>query len=292
MKVVVSGASGLIGSALRPHLVAAGHQVLPLRRPADWDPERGFIDPRALEGADVVVNLAGENVFGRWTAEKKRRIRHSRVEGTRIISDAIAALERRPAVLLAASAVGYYGDRGDEVLTEQSAPGDDFLAAVARDWEAATGSAGRAGVRVVNLRFGIVLSPKGGALGRLLPPFRLGLGGPVGSGRQYFSWIAMPDLLAAFLHLLAAAEITGPINVTAPNPVTNREFVKALGRVLGRPAVVPVPAFALRLAFGAEGAEMLRSGQRVVPDRLGRSGFQFRHSEIEAALRALLTSSS
>jgi uncharacterized protein (TIGR01777 family) len=289
MRVVVAGAHGLIGSALVPRLAAEGHHVVPLERPAQWDPERGTIDRGALAGAHVVVNLAGENVFGRWTAEKKRRIRQSRVEGTRLISEAVAALESPPAMLLAASAIGYYGDRGDEPLTEASAPGSDFLAQVARDWEAATASAARAGIRVVHLRFGVVLSPAGGALARLLPPFRLGLGGPVGSGAQYFSWIAMDDLLAALLFLWNTPELSGAVNLTHPHPVTNREFAQSLGRVLGRPAVIPVPAFALRLAFGAEGAEMLRSGQRVLPERLLTAGFRFRHADLDAALRALLS---
>ena len=288
MKVVLSGASGLIGSALAPRLAAAGHEVVPLTRPAAWDPERGTIDRRILEGADVVVNLAGENVFGRWTAEKKRRIRQSRVHGTRLLSDTIAGLARRPAALFAASAIGYYGNRGDEELTEASAAGTDFLAEVSRDWEAATEPAARAGVRVVQLRFGVVLSPAGGALGKLVPPFRLGLGGPVGGGTQYVSWIAMDDLLEIFAYLLATPSLSGPVNCTAPQPVTSREFAAALGHVLGRPAVVPVPAFALRMAFGAEGAEMLTGGQRVLPARLLASGFRFRYSKIEPALRAVL----
>lgn len=281
MKIVVSGATGLIGSALVPRLVAEGHEVVALvRRPA-WD-------LASLDGADAVVHLAGENVFGRWTAAKKQRIRDSRVRGTRVVSEAIAVLARRPSVLLAASAIGYYGNRGDELLTEERAPGDDFLAHVARDWEAATAPAARAGVRVVNLRFGVVLTPGAGALGKMLPAFRLGLGGPVGNGSQYLSWIALDDLLAAILHALATSSLAGPVNVTAPEPVTNREFAKTLGHVLGRPAVLPVPAFALRLAFGADGAEMLLSGQRVLPARLLASGFRFRFGTLEPALRDLL----
>jgi uncharacterized protein (TIGR01777 family) len=288
MKVVMTGASGLIGSALTPRLETAGHTVVPLTRPDGWDPDRGTIDRRLLDGAALVVNLAGENVFGRWTAEKKRRIRQSRVHGTRLLSDTIAALEHRPAALFAASAIGYYGNRGDEELTETSAPGSDFLAEVTRDWEAATEPAARAGVRVVSLRFGVVMSPAGGALAKMLPPFRLGLGGPVGGGSQYVSWIAMDDLLEIFLHLLATPALSGPVNCTAPQPVTNREFASALGHALGRPAVVPVPAFALRMAFGAEGAEMLTGGQRVLPARLLESGFRFRHPAVEPALRHLL----
>ena len=298
MKIVMSGASGLIGSALRPALASQGHEVVPLvrRRPRSgeraigWDPEAGTIDRTGggLEGSDVVINLVGENVFGRWTAEKKRRIRESRVNGTRLVSDTIAGLARRPSVLLAASAIGYYGNRGDEELTEQSSSGDDFLAQVARDWEAATAPAARAGIRVVNLRFGVVLSPAGGALAKMLPPFRLGVGGPVGSGDQFLSWIALDDAVAAILHAWTTASLAGPLNVTAPHPVTNREFAKTLGRVLGRPAVLPVPAFALRMAFGAEGAEMLLGGQRVLPARLLASAFRFQYGEVEAALRDLL----
>jgi len=296
MIIVVSGATGLIGSALTPRLRALGHDVVPLvrRRPAPgeqairWDPERATIDRAALEGADVLVHLAGENVFGRWTPAKKQRIRDSRVLGTRLVSDAVAGLNRRPRLLLAASAIGYYGDRGDEQLSEQSGPGEDFLAVVARAWEAATAGATRAGIRVVNLRFGVVLTPQTGALAKMLPAFKLGLGGPVGSGNQYLSWITLDDALNAILHVLDTPTFSGPVNITAPSPVTNREFAKTLGKTLGRPAVVPVPAFALRVAFGAEGAAMLQSGQRVLPARLVECGFRFRYGTLEPALRHLL----
>lgn len=295
MKIVVSGSTGLIGSPLIEALNRRGHETVRLvrrrvssaERSLLWDPERGTIDRAGLEGADVVIHLAGENVFGRWSPAKQKRIRDSRVHGTRLLTEAIAGLKRRPATLLAASAIGYYGDRGEESVTEQSAPGEDFLAHVARDWEAATAAASRAGIRVVNMRFGVVLTTTGGALAKMLPAFRLGLGGPVGSGNQYLSWISIDDCINAVLHLLAATNLTGPVNMTAPTPVTNREFAKTLGKVLGRPAVVTVPAFALRMAFGTEGAAMLQSGQRVLPARLLASGFQFRHTEIEPALRAL-----
>ncbi len=300
MKIVVSGSTGLIGSPLVAALTGRGHEVVRLMRrltaaaePAlQWDPERGTIDRAGLERAraDAVIHLAGENVFGRWTEAKKQRIRDSRVQGTRLLSETLAALERRPATLLAASAIGYYGDRGDEALTEQSGSGDDFLAEVGRAWEAATAPAGRAGIRVVNMRFGIVLTTKGGALGKMLPPFRLGLGGPIGSGSQYVSWIERSDLISAILHLLTRTDLSGPVNLTAPTPVTNREFATTLGRVLGRPAVVPVPAFALRMVFGTEGAAMLQSGQRVLPARLLASGFRFQDSALEPVLRQLLTS--
>jgi|SRR5688572_11637970 len=299
MKIVVAGSTGLIGSPLVDALTRQGDDVVRLvRRPmgtaereALWDPERGTIDRAALEGADAVINLAGENVFGRWSGAKKRRIRDSRVGGTRLISETLAGLRQRPATLLAASAIGYYGDRGDETLTERSGSGDDFLAEVARDWEAATEPATRAGIRVVNMRFGIVLTPAGGALGKMLPPFRVGLGGPIGSGTQYVSWIERGDLVRAILHVLHKAELRGALNLTAPTPVTNREFAVTLGKVLGRPAVVTVPAFALRMAFGAEGAAMLQSGQRVLPERLVASGFTFAFQTIAPALRHLLAPS-
>lgn len=301
MKIVVSGSTGVIGSPLVEALKQRGDEVVRLvRRPQaagggalHWDPERGTIDRAGLEGVDAVIHLAGENVFGRWSPAKKQRIRDSRVQGTRVVSEALAALTNRPAVLLAASAIGYYGDQGDTPLTERSRPpaGSDFLAEVARDWEAASASAARAGVRVVNLRFGVVLTPSGGALGKMLPPFRLGLGGTVGSGNQYVSWIELGDLIRAILHLLERSDLSGPVNMTAPAPVTNRELATALGRVLHRPSGVPVPAFALKLAFGAEGAEMLQSGQRVLPERLVASGFKFRFQTIEPALRHLLAPS-
>jgi uncharacterized protein (TIGR01777 family) len=298
MKIVVSGSTGLIGAALQPVLARAGHDIVPLvRRPPapgeraiQWDPERGTIDRAAFEGVDVVIHLAGENVFGRWSSAKKNRIRDSRVVGTHLVADALAGLQRRPRTLLAASAVGYYGDRGDAILDEQSAPGADFLAQVSRDWEAATSAATRAGIRVVNMRFGIALTPTGGALAKMLPPFRLGLGGHVGSGDQYVSWIALDDVIAAIAYVLASDALVGPVNMTAPHPVTNRELAKTLGKVLGRPAVFAVPSFALRMAFGADSAELLESGQRVVPARLLGSGFHFRFETLESALRGMLAS--
>ena len=296
MKVAVSGATGLIGGALAARLTREGHDVVPLvRRPVSageqaiaWDPARGTIDRDALEGCDAVVNLAGESVFGRWTAEKKRRIRESRVNGTGLVSEAIAGLSRRPRVLLAASAIGYYGDRGATELKEASSRGDDFLADVARDWEAATDPAARAGVRVVNMRFGIVLSPAGGLLASLLTPFRLGLGGPIGSGTQYLSWIALGDVLDALLFLLVTESISGPVNLTAPHPLPHLEFVRTLGRVLRRPSLIPVPGFALQMIFGQEAAAMMASGQRVLPARLVAAGYRFHHADLEPALRHLL----
>jgi uncharacterized protein (TIGR01777 family) len=229
-------------------------------------------------------------VFGRWTAAKKRRIRESRVAGTRLVSETIAGLERPPRVLLAASAVGYYGDQGAAELTEQSpgGEGDDFLADVARDWEAATAPARQRGVRVANLRFGVVLARSGGALAKMLPAFRLGLGGPIGSGAQYFPWIALDDAVGAILYVLATDSLSGPVNITAPHAVTQLEFVRTLGRVLRRPAVLPVPPIALWLAFGREAAAFMASGQRVLPARLVAAGYWFRFGELEPALRWLL----
>lgn len=289
MKVVVTGASGLIGSALIPMLEAAGHEPVPLRRGPAWDPERGLLEASVLDGADAVVHFAGENVAGgRWTAEQKRRIRDSRVNGTLAIARAAAALPRTPAVFVSASAIGYYGDCGDELQTEHSSPGKGFLAGVCKEWEAATAPAAEAGIRTVRLRFGVVLSAHGGALARMLPPFRMGLGGPVGSGRQYVSWITLEDAAAAALHVILNSGLDGPVNVVSPNPVTNAEFAHALGHALGRPAVMPVPAIALKLAFGEMAKEVLLASQRVEPRQLLASRFPFRWARLEDALRAVL----
>ena len=299
MRIVVSGASGLLGSAVVKLLASQGHTVASLvRRPVAagepavaWDPERGTIDRAGLEGLGAVIHLAGESVFGRWSAAKKRRIRDSRVQGTRLLCDALAGLHRRPAVLLAASAVGYYGDRGEEAVTEASAPGEDFMAHVSRDWEAATAPATHAGIRVVNMRIGVVLTTTGGALAKMLPAFRLGVGGPIGSGDQYLSWIVLDDIVNAMLHVLNNQQLVGPVNLTAPAPVTNRDFARTLGRVLHRPAVITVPVLALRALFGTDSAALLQSGQRVLPARLVASGFGFAFKDVEQALRSLLAPS-
>jgi uncharacterized protein len=297
VKILVTGSSGLIGSALIPYLSARDHAVVRLVRSQTqqggdairWDPVAGTLDQAAIEGLDAVVHLAGEDISsGTWTAAKKARIRQSRVEGTRLLAQALGSLDRPPRVLACASAIGYYGDRGDEILTEESEPGTGFLASVCRDWEGAAMPAAEAGIRVVHLRIGVVLSAEGGALARMLGPFRMGMGGPLGSGRQYVSWVAVDDALEAIGHVLSAQTLRGAVNVASPRPVTQSEFARTLGRVLGRPTVLGMPAFAVRLMFGEMANELLLSSQRLDPARLLSSGFEFRFPELEAALRHLL----
>lgn len=298
MDVLVSGSTGLIGSALVPALERAGHRVRRLVRPdssevdggVPWEPARGVLDPAALEGVDAVVNLAGAGLGDkRWNEERKRVLVESRTLSTGLLARTLATLDPTPAVMVSASAVGIYGDRGDDVVTEGSEPGDDFLADLCRRWEDAASPAAAAGIRVVHTRSGVVLSARGGLLGRLLLPFKLGLGGRLGSGRQYMSWITIDDEVAAVLHLLERSDVAGPVNLTTPNPVTNREFVEALGRVLGRPTLIPTPLFPLKLVYGPELVETLSlAGQRVLPTRLEASGFRFAEPEIEGALRAVL----
>lgn len=295
MKILVTGASGLVGRALVPLLTAEGHEAARLVRSAPgagdvpWDPDAGTLGAEALEGFDGVVHLAGENIAsGRWNTEKKRRIRESRVRGTRLLSETLAALERPPRVLVSASAVGFYGDRGEDELTEASPAGTGFLSEVCREWEAATEAAEEKGVRVVHARLGIVLSRRGGALAKMLTPFRLGVGGVIGNGRQYMSWVTLDDAAAALGHLLAADTVTGPVNVVAPAPVTNREFTATLGRVLRRPAVFPVPGFMARLAFGEMAEALLLASARVKPEKLLDSGYAFRHGSLTEGLRHVL----
>lgn len=295
MKILVTGASGLVGRALVPLLTAEGHEAARLVRSAPgagdvpWDPDAGTLGAEALEGFDGVVHLAGENIAsGRWNTEKKRRIRESRVRGTRLLSETLAALKRPPRVLVSASAVGFYGDRGEEELTEGSPAGTGFLSEVCREWEAATEAAEGKGVRAVHARLGIVLSRQGGALAKMLTPFRLGVGGVIGNGRQYMSWVTLDDAAAAFGHLLAADTVTGPVNVVAPAPVTNREFTATLGRVLRRPAVFPVPGFMARLAFGEMANALLLASARVKPEKLLDSGYAFRHGSLTEGLRHVL----
>lgn len=289
MRVVITGASGLIGTALSERLSGDGHDVVPLRRPDGWDPDAGTIDTSVLGGADAVVHLAGEGIGEkRWTDEQKARIRDSRTRGTRLIAETLAGMHGGPRVLLSGSAIGYYGDTGDTAVDETAPAGGDFLASVCVDWEAAAAPAVEAGLRVAWLRTGIVLSPKGGALARQLPFFRLGLGGRSGSGRQYQSWISLDDEVGAICHLLGRDDLSGPFNLTAPEPVTNGEFARTLGRVLRRPTTI-IPMFGPRLLFGRELADsLLLASQRVLPAALESSGYSFRHSKLDAALRDLL----
>jgi uncharacterized protein (TIGR01777 family) len=296
MKVLITGATGLVGKALSPLLTTSGHEVSRLVRsqPQEandipWDPAGGVISTAALEGHDAVVHLAGENIAGaRWTPAFKQRLRDSRVVGTRLLCETLAKLERKPKVLVCASAIGYYGDRGDAELTETSPAGEGFLADVCREWEAACEPARQAGIRVVNLRIGVVLSPQGGALAKMLLPFQLGGGGIVGNGRQYWSWIALDDLLGAIQHCLVRDDLSGPVNATAPMPVTNHEFTKTLGTVLHRPTFVPMPAFAARLALGEMADSLLLASTRVLPQRLQQTGYHFRCPTLESALRHVL----
>lgn len=301
MKIVVTGSTGLIGTALVPALVARGHEVVRLVRQTAagaaganvsdsvWHPERGEIDAAALAGCDAAVHLAGENISeGRWTDEKKRRIIDSRRQGTRLIAETLARMTPRPRALVSASASGYYGDRGDEVLTEDSAAGKNFVAEVCREWESAAEPARAAGIRTVNLRFGIVLSGEGGALSKMLTPFKLGVGGKIGGGAQYYSWIAIDDALGVILHALEDESLSGPVNTVSPQPLRNSEFTAVIGRVLGRPTIFPVPAFAARLAFGEMADELLLASTRVEPAKLRAVGFAFKHPTLEGALRHLL----
>jgi uncharacterized protein (TIGR01777 family) len=294
--IAVTGATGLIGSALVQLLRAHGHTVRRFVRSARdaeegdvvWDAERNDLPEGALQGVEAVINLAGAPIAQRWTAERKHDIRASRVTGTEKLARAIAAMVQRPRVLLNGSAVGYYGDRGDEVLAESSAPGHDFLAGVCVEWERAATPAADAGVRVVLLRTGVVLSKEGGALAKLLPLFRLGMGGPVGSGEQWMSWIALEDHLRAIEHCLFVERVRGAVNLVAPNPVRNSHFATTLGRVLARPALIPVPAIALTLMYGEMARETLLASQRALPDALAATGFDFRQPTVEGALRSVL----
>jgi len=295
MRVVMTGSSGLIGSALRARLQRAGHEVARMVRrepgPGEirWDPLAGSLDRAGLEGADAVVHLAGENVGdGRWTESKRRRIRASRELGTSLLCGAVASMERPPRVLVSASAVGYYGDRGEELLTEDAPAGRGFLPEVCERWERAADPAREAGVRVVHPRIAVVLSPEGGALARMLTPFRLGLGGPIGDGRQWMSWISLEDQVRVLEHALRDESLSGPVNSAAPGAVRFGDFARTLGRVLARPARAPMPAFAARLAFGRMADELLLASIRAEPRALARSGFEFAQPELEGALRTLL----
>ena len=303
-KVVVSGASGLVGSELLPLLQARGYGVLRLVREQSvigggdmwskrdlvpWDPVAGELDVAALEGTEAVVHLAGENIAaGRWNATRKERIRESRVAGTKLLCSKLAEMPNPPGVLVCASAIGYYGDRGDESLPEDAPAGEGFLPDICREWEAASSAAEHAGIRVVRLRIGVVLSPKGGALKKMLLPFKMGAGGKVGSGRQYMSWISIDDLTRVILHCIESDSLSGAVNAVAPASVTNKEFTKILGRVLVRPTMFPLPSFAARMVLGEMADALLLASAKVEPAALEKSGFEFEHNDLEGALRHLL----
>jgi uncharacterized protein (TIGR01777 family) len=293
-RVLVSGVSGPIGAALLPYLESQGARIIRLVRGAargadqiSWDPLRP-LSPSAVSGFEAVIHLAGETVAGRWTAAKKKAILESRTHGTRHLADALAETSSRPRVFICASAIGYYGNRGDEVLTEASPTGEGFLSEVTREWESASRPVADAGIGTVNLRLGLVLSPKGGALAKMLPPFRLGLGGKIGSGQQWWSWIHVDDIVGIVHHALQAASLSGPVNLVAPNPVRNAEFTSVLASVLRRPAFFHVPAFLPRLALGEMAEETLLSSARVQPARLLAAGYGFRFADLRAALEDLV----
>ena len=299
MKIAVGGSTGMVGSALVPFLTTGGHEVSRLHRSGPslndgttsiaWDPAKGTIDAAGLVGCDAVVHLGGHNIaHGRWTNGMKRLIRDSRVNSTTLLSRTLAGLARPPKVLVSASAIGFYGDRGQETMTEDSESGPSFLSETCREWEESTAPARDAGIRVVNLRIGVVLSPKGGALKKMLLPFKLGGGGVVGNGKQWMSWVCLDDLPRIILHAIQTESLSGPVNATAPGTVDNREFTKTLGRVLKRPTIFPLPAFAVKLAFGEMGEELLLGSTRTVPNRLNESGYEFAYPELEPALRDLL----
>ncbi len=293
-RVLVSGVSGTIGAALLPSLESQGVEIVRLVRGAakserqiSWDP-LGRLEPRAVSGFDAVIHLAGESVVGRWTEAKKKAIRESRILGTRSLASALAETEHKPSVLVCASAIGFYGDRGDELLTEESSGGNGFAADLSRDWEAESGIAVRAGIRTVNLRIGVVLSARGGALAKMLPAFQWGLGGQLGDGKQWWSWIHVDDIVGAIHHILQTGALAGPVNLVAPNPVRNREFTRLLASVLRRPALLPIPALAARLALGEMAKELMLSSQRAKPEKLEKTGFKFQHPELRGALEDLV----
>jgi uncharacterized protein (TIGR01777 family) len=294
MRIAITGATGSIGAVLGPMLTTAGHLVVPISRRKieggiQWDPVEGHLNAARLEGVDAVIHLAGANLAeGRWTDDRKALLRESRIEPTALLASTLARLERKPRVLISASAVGLYGDRGDEILDEHSAPGDDFLGTLGQEWEAAAEPARQAGLRVVHPRMGVVLTPGAGALAKLLTPFRLGAGGKLGDGRQWMSWIAIDDVLASYWRMLGDPTLHGAVNVTAPNPVRNEEFTRVLADVLNRPARIPGPAFALRAAFGEMAEATVLASQRAVPRELERRGHHFEFPELEGALRHVL----
>jgi len=299
MKIIISGASGFVGHELTAAFRAEGHQVLRLVRSREsssadtipWDPTSAQVDAPALERADAVINLNGASIAGaRWTPTRRATLRTSRVDSTRFLVDSLRQLEHKPSVFLSSSAVGYYGSRGDEILTEANGPGDDFLSLLARDWEMEANRAATFSIRTAILRFGVILASEGGALPRMVRPFRFGLGGRLGNGRQWLPWITMNDVVRIVKFILADPKISGPVNLVAPAPVQNAEFARVVGKILRRPAIVPVPAFALRLALGEMADSLLLASQRAYPEKLLRAGYSFQFGEIESALRIVLKS--
>ncbi len=297
MKTIVSGSSGLVGSALVLALTKAGHDVIRLVRRHEhensstifWSPDEGEIDADSCDNVETVVHLAGENIAaGRWSPARKQLIRDSRVDSTRLLAETMAACENPPKTMVVASAVGYYGNRGDDLLHEDTSPGEGFLADVCREWEDAAQPAIDRGIRVVKLRIGVVLSPKGGALAKILPAYKMSLGGTIGTGREFMSWLTLKDLVDITLFAIDNEAISGPVNAVSPHPVTSAEFAKTMGRVLGKPTFLPVPAFALKVVFGEMAKETLLSSTRVAPSKLEKHGFQFTHPDLETALRGLL----
>jgi uncharacterized protein (TIGR01777 family) len=296
MRIAITASTGLFGTQLITRLRAAGHDVVPIirgdetHRDSMWQPEAGWIRPGAFEGMDAVVHLSGASIGdGRWSASRKELLRRSRIDSTELLVNHLSELDAKPATLVSASAVGYYGAHGDEEVTERSDAGEGFLAELCRDWEAEARRAEDAGIRSVQLRSGILLSQQGGALAKMLTPFKFGLGGPIGSGRQWLPWVARSDAAAAVEFALTHDQLTGPVNVVAPGVVRNREFVKALGRALHRPAIAPLPGFAVRLLFGEMGEQTLLWGQRVRPEALTAAGFAFEYDELPSALEAALS---
>jgi len=300
LKVIISGATGLVGSALAPILRANGNDVIRLVRKKNstsccdvyWNPDKKILDSSIFTDADAIIHLSGENIAGRWTRSKKEKIRHSRVNITQFLSTTVSELKEPPKVFIGASAIGYYGNRGSETLTEESPPGTGFLSDVCQAWEEATKPASEKGIRVINLRIGMVLSNKGGALAKMIPPFKLGLGGIIGSGNQYWSWISLDDLMGIISFLITADSLSGAVNAVTPNPVTNKEFTEVLGQVLKRPTIFPLPAFVAQLAFGEMANDLLLASTRVEPMKLMKSKYCFQHPTIKNALNAIFEKQS